>query len=127
MAQRRIFFFWVRPGADREPEGSTTYEKLNVIDVKCAGLLQLTSVLLVFLSLSYVQTELLSNHRALNHGLLLTLLLSCVLQLAILGYHEEPPLGLVRWRKRIFNVAVCLTGIACGVVFVLVGTVLLRA
>jgi hypothetical protein len=94
----------------------THYEKLSAMDAKCGALLQLTSLLLVFVSLSSVQEKLLGTNQNYYKALVIGLLLSCLLQLYVLWFKEEPGKSFVDQRKWIFNIAVALTAAACSVV-----------
>lgn len=90
------------------------YDKLGAMDAKCGALLQLTSLLLVFVSLSSVQEKLLvGTNQNYYRWLVIGLLLSCLLQLYVLWFNEEPSESFVDQRKWIFNVAVALTAGAC--------------
>jgi hypothetical protein len=91
----------------------TLYEKLGAMDAKCGALLQLTSLLLVFVSLSSVQEKLLSTNQKSYKALVIGLLLSCLLQLYVLWFKEEPSEKFVDRRKWVFNIAVVLTAAAC--------------
>jgi hypothetical protein len=95
------------------PREPTLYEKLSAMDAKCGALLQLTSLLLVFISLSSVQERLLGPNHGLYQVLVIGLLLSCLLQLYVLWFKEAPTLAFVNRRKVIFNTAVALTAAGC--------------
>jgi hypothetical protein len=91
----------------------TRYEKLSAMDTKCGALLQLTSLLLVFISLSSVQERLLGPNHDFYQVLAIGLLVSCLLQLYVLWFKEAPSEAFVTRRKWIFNTAVALTATGC--------------
>jgi hypothetical protein len=120
------FLFWSRTGGLKRsaPKKPTNYEKLNAIDVKAGGILALTSLLLVFISLATVQDKILSDHPDLYRSLVIILLVSCLGQLVVLWFSEEPEDWLVTLRMWAFNIAVSLSVIACLTVLVLVSVAL---
>jgi hypothetical protein len=95
------------------PNKPTHYEKLGAMDAKCGALLQLTSLLLVFISLSSIQEKFLGENQIYYKALVIVLLLSCLLQLYVLWFKEEPSERFVTLRKWIFNFAVTFTAAAC--------------
>ena len=98
------------------PKEPTLYEKLSAMDAKCGALLQLTSLLLVFISLSSVQERLLGPEHNFYQVLVIGLLVSCLLQLYVLWFKEVPSQAFVNQRKWVFNTACALTATACLVV-----------
>jgi fumarate reductase subunit C len=94
------------------------YEKLGSIDRKCGALLQVTAVLLVFVALPAVHEKFLSNNAVVL--LLIVLLLSCLGQLYILWFKEDPKgsevvdyESLVKTRQWVLNTAVAITAVVC--------------
>jgi hypothetical protein len=95
------------------PAQPTLYEKLSAMDAKCGALLQLTSLLLVFISLASVQQRLLGPEHNFYQVLVIGLLVSCLLQLYVLWFKEAPSQAFVNRRKWVFNTACALTATAC--------------
>ncbi len=109
-----------------DQEQSTNYAKLGAIDAKCGALLQLSSLLLVFVSLTSVQQSLTGAIRQGIYKLLVIgLLVSCLIQLHVLWFREVPSRRFVAWRARLFNLAVALTAGCCLTIMVVVGQALL--
>ena len=99
---------------------STRYAKLDSIDAKCGALLQLTSLLLVFVSLQTVQDKVLAPNPGLYRWLVIGLVVSCLFQLYALWFNEHPNDRFVDQRKWVFNTAVLITTAACLVVLFVV-------
>jgi hypothetical protein len=93
----------------------TLYLKLNAIDTKCGGLLQLSSVLLVFIGLDPTRAFL-SEESMLQRAVIVALLLSCMLTLYVLWFKEAPDEALLARRIRLFNLATGIASAACAVV-----------
>jgi hypothetical protein len=101
-------------------EEGVRYSKLAAIDVKCGSLLQLTSLLLVFLSMSSIYD---GTRRLLGSSvkfLFIGLLLSCIISLFVLFFKEDTSEQFVDFRKQALNTAVVITAICCLIVTFLV-------
>jgi FtsH-binding integral membrane protein len=101
-------------------EEGVRYSKLSAIDAKCGSLLQLTSLLLVFLSMSSIYDD---TRRLLGSGtkfLFIGLLVSCIISLFVLFFKEDTSEQFVDFRKHALNTAVIITSLCCIIVVFMV-------
>lgn len=92
------------------------YQKLAAIDSKCGSLLQLTSILLVFISMPPIFDAVRPKHAPVFKLIFIGLLLSCLLSLCVLFFKEHTSEQFVDGRKCILNLSLCVTGICCAAV-----------
>ena len=92
------------------------YQKLSAIDSKCGSLLQLTSVLLVFISMPPIFDAVRPKHALAFKAIFVGLLLSCLLSLGVLFFKEHTSERFVDVRKYALNFSLCVTGVCCAAV-----------
>ena len=89
------------------------YLKLSAIDSKCASLLQLASVLLVFISMPPIFDSVRPQHAFGFKLIFIALLLVCFLSLFVLFFKEHTTEFFVDVRKYVLNFALGVTGLCC--------------
>jgi hypothetical protein len=95
-----------------EPRQDDHYRKLDTLDAKCGALLQLSSVMVVFLELRKAD-----NDSAAGRVTTLLFLVAAVLALFVLWFKERPDSAFVAHRCSVFNAAVVITAIGCAATF----------
>ncbi|HVU18573.1 MAG TPA: hypothetical protein VHD32_16845 [Candidatus Didemnitutus sp.] len=105
-------------------EEEIRYRKLDAIDAKCAPLLAVTSILLVFIALPPIFDSIRTVHHLIFKFLVLSLLASCLIALLALFFKERTSDGFVTLRKYALNLAVAITALCCLVVTIVVATTL---
>ena len=96
------------------------YQKLSAIDSKCGSLLQLASVLLVFISMPPIFDAVRPQHAFGFKLIFVILLIVCLISLFVLFFKEHTTERFVDLRKYALNFALCLTGLCCLAVTVIV-------
>ena len=114
----------MKPKLQHTEEEDVRYRKLGAIDAKCGSLLQLTSVLLVFISMPPIFETLRVQHAFFCKLIFIALLIFCIISLFVLYFKEVTSEEFVNYRKHLLNLAVCVTGICCLSVTVIVAVCL---
>ncbi|HEY4246798.1 MAG TPA: hypothetical protein VGM64_08075 [Lacunisphaera sp.] len=105
-------------------EEEIRYRKLDAIDAKCAPLLAVTSILLVFIGLPPIFETIRPAHHIIFKILVLSLLASCLVALIALFFKDHTSDGFVTVRKYALNTAVAITAFCCLVVTMIVAETL---
>jgi len=95
------------------PEEDVRYQKLSAIDSKCGSLLQLASVLLVFISMPPIFDAVRPQHAFGFKLIFIALLAVCSISLFVLFFKEHTTERFVDFRKYALNFALCVTGLCC--------------